>query len=71
VQHSSDGSSWTDLVTFSLANATTSTSAATYVRRTEVTGAVKERLRANLHKLSASDSIRFAVAFARNPRNTV
>lgn len=64
VQHSTDGSSWADLLTFNFSNTSTSTGGT--VTRSTVAGTVKERLRANLHQLSASDSVTFAVAFARH-----
>lgn len=62
VQHSSDGASWADLITFTA-------STAIGVQRSTVAGSVKERVRGIRSALtgSGSKSITYALAFARHP----
>lgn len=66
IQHSTDGSSWSDLLTVGLANTSTDPNLSSLFARSTVAGTVKERLRANLHQLSGSDSATLAVSFARH-----
>jgi len=56
IQHSTDNSTWTDLITFSALSGTSTV-------RTAVTGTVNRYVRANL--TTASTSITFQVSFAR------
>ena len=65
VQHSSDGSSFTDLITFAASTAVGS-------QRGTATGAVKETVRAIVTSFpgTTAKSATFAVAFARNPRRS-
>ena len=58
VQHSSNGSTWATLLTFSAASTAT-------VQRSTVSGTIKERLRAGVSSFSTDGAATFAVAFAR------
>jgi hypothetical protein len=62
IQHSTNGSTWADLITFTAATGVT-------FQRSTVSGTVKERVRSTLSSYTsagASDTITASVAFARN-----
>lgn len=59
VQHSTDGASWADLLTFTISSGRS-------VQRSTVAGSVKEKVRANVHQASTA-GFTVGVAFARHP----
>jgi hypothetical protein len=58
VQHSTNGSTWATLLTFTAASTAT-------VQRSTVSGTIKEQLRAGVSGFSTDGAATFAVAFAR------
>lgn len=58
IQHSTSGSTWATLLTFTAASTAT-------VQRSTVSGTIKEQLRAGVSSFSTDGAATFAVAFAR------